>query len=132
MRSRDTLIRLQQFKVEEKRRDVADIEAMIADFLRKEGELLQQIQLEEERAGVSDPKHFNYPTTAKAIRGRRENLLRSVDELKNQLTDANEALEEQQSELRKLELLMVKDDGLKAANSPASENAPGPTVIVTH
>ena len=36
MRSRDTLIRLQQFKVEEKQRDVHDIESMIADFAKKE------------------------------------------------------------------------------------------------
>ena len=132
MRSRDTLIRLQQFKVEEKRRDVADIEVMIADFLKKEGELLQQIELEEERAGVSDPGHFNYPTTAKAIRDRRENLLRSVDELKNQLGDAASALSEQQSELRKLELLMEKDDGIKASAASGKDIPSEPAIIVTH
>ncbi len=132
MRSRDTLIRLQQFKVEEKRRDVADIEVMIADFLKKEGELLQQIELEEERAGVSDPSHFNYPTTAKAIRDRRENLLRSVDELKNQLGDAASALSEQQSELRKLELLIEKDDGIKASAASGKDLPSEPAIIITH
>ena len=64
MRSRDTLIRLQQFKVEEKQRDVHDIESMIADFAKKESDLMAMITHEEERAGVSDPSHFSYPTTA--------------------------------------------------------------------
>ncbi len=121
MRSRDTLIRLQQFKVEEKQRDVQDIEAMIADFARKEGDLLQMISNEEERSGVSDPSHFSYPTTAKASRGRRDNLLKSIAELEVQLSLANDALEEEQSELRKLELLVEKDVGVKGPGKPDTD-----------
>ena len=34
MKSRETLIRLKKFQVDEKRRRVAQIEGMIADFLR--------------------------------------------------------------------------------------------------
>ena len=113
MRSRDTLIRLQQFKVEEKQRDVHDIESMIADFAKKESDLMAMIAHEEERSGVSDPSHFSYPTTAKASRGRRENLLKSIEELKVQASIAEAALEEEQSELRKLELLVEKDVGVK-------------------
>lgn len=132
MRSRETLIRLQQFKVEEKQRDVADIEVMIADFMQKETELQQQIQMDEERAGVSDPTHFNYPTTAKAIRDRRDNLLRSIDELKQKLGEAREALEEQQSELRKLELLMEKDDDLKSSGKSDKDENTSSTVFASH
>ena len=113
MRSRDTLIRLQQFKVEDRQRDVQDLESMIADFAKKEAELQQMISHEEERCGISDPNHFSYPTTAKASRGRRDNLLRSIDELKVQLVIAEEKLEEEQSEMRKLELMVEKDVGLK-------------------
>ena len=132
MRSRETLIRLQQFKVEEKQRDVDDIEVMIADFTQKEQDLMQQVQMEEERAGVTDPKHFNYPTTATAIRDRRDNLLRSVGELKNQMGDAKAAVEEQQSELRKLKLLIEKDDGMKASVSNESVVLPESTIVSTH
>ncbi len=132
MRSRDTLIRLQQFKVDERHRDVADIEVMIADFMQKETELQQQIQMEEERAGVSDPAHFNYPTTAKAIRDRRDNLLRSIDELKQKLGEAREALEEQQSELRKLELLIEKDDDLKTGGKGDKDRDSSSTVFASH
>ncbi len=113
MRSRDTLIRLQQFKVEDRQRDVQDLESMIADFAKKEAELQQMISHEEERCGITDPNHFSYPTTAKASHGRRDNLLRSIDELKVQLVIAEEKLEEEQSEMRKLELMVEKDVGLK-------------------
>ncbi|MGI9372519.1 MAG: flagellar export protein FliJ [Hyphomicrobiales bacterium] len=132
MRSRDTLIRLQQFKVEERQRDVADIEMMIADFMQKETELQQQIHAEEERAGVSDVNHYNYPTTAKAISDRRENLLRSVDELKAKLDEAIEACEEEQSELRKLELLVEKDDDLKASSKNEEEQVVANPMAATH
>ena len=121
MRSRDTLIRLQQFKVEEKQRDVQDIESMIADFARKENDLLQMISNEEERSGISDPSHFSYPTTAKASRGRRDNLLKSIAELEVQKSLACDALEEEQSELRKLELLVEKDVGVKGSVKPDSD-----------
>ena len=78
MRSKDTLLRLHRFRYDEKRRQVGEIEAMIADFRRKQDDLDLQIQAEEERSGVSDPEHFNYSMTAKALRGRRDNLLRSI------------------------------------------------------
>ncbi|MGI9484113.1 MAG: flagellar export protein FliJ [Hyphomicrobiales bacterium] len=118
--------------MDEKHRDVADIEMMIADFMQKETELQQQIQMEEERAGVSDPVHFNYPTTAKAIRDRRDNLLRSIDELKQKLGEAREALEEQQSELRKLELLIEKDDDLKTGGKNDKDRDSSSTVFASH
>jgi flagellar biosynthesis/type III secretory pathway ATPase len=64
MKSRDTLIRLKKFQVDEKRRRVAQIEGMIADFQRMTNELEREIQTEQERAGISDPSHFAYPTYA--------------------------------------------------------------------
>jgi flagellar export protein FliJ len=109
MRSKDTLLRLHRFHVEEKRRQVGDIEMMMADFRRKQDDLDQQIAYEEQKTGVSDPAHFNYSMTAKSIRKRRENLLATIDDLQSQLDRANEALAEEESELRKVELLAEKD-----------------------
>jgi flagellar export protein FliJ len=88
MKSRDTLIRLKKFQVEEKRRRVAQIESMIADFQRMTVDLEREIEIEQERAGINDPAHFAYPTYAKAAIQRRENLTRSADELRVQLEDA--------------------------------------------
>src|SRR5215468_7808719 len=109
MKSRETLVRLKKFQVDEKRRKVAQIETMIAEFDRMSGELEREIRIEQDRAGIHDPAHFAYPTYAKAAILRRENLKRSVDELRIQLEDAKSALGEAFDDLKKVELLDVRD-----------------------
>ena len=51
MKSRETLIRLKKFQVDEKRRRVAQIEGMIADFQRMSADL-DSIGLMRARLGV--------------------------------------------------------------------------------
>lgn len=109
MKSRETLVRLKKFQLDEKRRKVAQIETMIAEFDRVAGELEREIRIEQDRAGIHDPAHFAYPTYAKAAIARRENLKRSVDELRIQLEDAKSALGEALDDLKKVELLDVRD-----------------------
>ena len=109
MKSRETLIRLKKFQVDEKRRKVAQIEGMIAEFERMGVDLEREIRTEQERAGIHDPTHFAYPTYAKAAIQRRENLLRSADELKVQLDDAKAELGEAFEEMKKVELLDERD-----------------------
>jgi len=109
MRSRETLIRLQRFQVDEKRRAVGEIEVMIADFERKITELDQQISVEQERSGITDVKHFAYPMFAKAAGDRKVKLLESIDGLKEQLVKAQDDLAEEFGELKKMELIEEKD-----------------------
>ncbi len=127
MRSKDTLLRLHRFHVEEKRRQVGDIEMMMADFRRKQDDLDQQIAYEEQKTGVSDPSNFNYSMTAKSIRNRRENLLATISDLQAQLDRAHEAVAEEESELRKVELLAEKDashrSDIKMIGRPADTSA---------
>src|SRR3974377_1898166 len=105
MKSRDTLIRPKKFQVDEKRRKVAQIETMIAEFDRMAGDLEREIRIEQDRAGIHDPAHFAYPTYAKAAIARRENLKRSIDELRIQLEDAKSALGEEFDDLRKVKFV---------------------------
>ena len=109
MKSRETLIRLKKFQVDEKRRKVMQIEGMIAEFERMANDLEREIKVEQDRAGIHDPTHFAYPTYAKAAIGRRDNLKRSADELKGQLEEARLALAEAFEELKKVELLDERD-----------------------
>jgi len=109
MKSRETLIRLKKFQADEKRRKVAQIEAMIAEFERMAADLEREIRVEQDRAGIHDPAHFAYPTYAKAAMVRRENLKRSADELRAQLESAKMALSEALDELKKAELLDERD-----------------------
>jgi flagellar FliJ protein len=123
MKSRETLIRLKKFQVDEKRRRVAQIEGMIADFQRMTNELDREIQSEQERAGINDPSHFAYPTYAKAAMQRRENLQRSADELRIQLEDAKSHLAEAFEELKKVELLDERDQARERAEENAREQS---------
>ena len=100
MKSRDTLIRLKRFQVEEKRRRVRQIEMMTAEFNRMIGDLDREIANEEKRAGITDPKHFAYPTYARAAMGRRDNLKSSIAELAAQIDGAKAALEEALADLQ--------------------------------
>ena len=99
MKSRDTLIRLKKFQVDERRRKVAQIEGMIAEFERMAADLDREIKTEQERAGIHDPAHFAYPTYAKASLG--------------------EAFEE----LKKVELLDERDQARERAEESAREQA---------
>jgi flagellar export protein FliJ len=121
MKSRETLIRLKKFQVDEKRRKVAQIEAMIAEFDRIATELDREIKTEQERAGIHDPAHFAYPTYAKAAIVRRENLKRSAGELKAQLDDAKAVLGEAFEELKKVEMLDERDHAREKAEEAARE-----------
>ena len=123
MKSRETLVRLKKFQVDEKRRKVAQIETMIAEFERMSGDLERDIRIEQDRAGIHDPAHFAYPTYAKAAIGRRENLKRSIDELRIQLEDAKSALGEAFDDLKKVELLDVRDQMRERETEPVPEQS---------
>jgi flagellar export protein FliJ len=121
MKSRDTLIRLKKFQVDERRRKVAQIEGMIAEFERMAADLDREIKTEQDRANIHDPAHFAYPTYAKAAMARKENLKRSADELKTQLDDAKAILGEAFEELKKVELLDERDQARERADENARE-----------
>ena len=123
MKSRDTLIRLKRFNVDEKRRRVAQIEAMIAEFDRMAADLDREIATEEQRAGISDLAHFAYPTYAKAARARRDNLRHSADELKSQLSDAQAELGEAFEALKKVEILQDRERHAERVAEAAREQA---------
>nr|WP_210257070.1 MULTISPECIES: flagellar export protein FliJ [unclassified Devosia] len=99
------MIRLKKFQVDEKRRQVAQIEMMIADFERMATELDQQIEIEQSKTGITDIAHFAYSTFAKAAMGRRDNLLASANDMRVKLEAAQDALAEALEELKKIELL---------------------------
>ena len=125
MKSRDALIRLKRFEVDEKRRKVAEIEMMIGDFNHMAGDLDRQIAIEQERSGVSDANHYAYPTFAKAAIQRRNNLLASAVDLQAKLEAARGQLAEALEELGKIELLEERDaikiEQARAAQSELEE-----------
>jgi flagellar export protein FliJ len=114
MKSRESLTRLKEFQVNEKRRQLKQLQTMMAEFERMAKDLENQILFEEKKSGITDPNHFAYPTFAKAARQRSDNLQVSIRELKVQQDAAELALEEMQAEFEKATALEVRDIKLRA------------------
>ena len=117
LKSREGLLRLKRFHVEEKRRQVAQIETMVAEFERMARDLDDQVNAEQERSGIKDVNHFAYPTFAKAAIQRRDNLRASVDELKGQLVGAKAELDEAIAEQEKTQALADRDGDRNSAEA---------------
>ncbi|ODA67720.1 hypothetical protein A7A08_01755 [Methyloligella halotolerans] len=120
MKSRDALIRLKRFEVDEKRQTVEDIEAMIGDFRQMAADLDRQIAIEQERAGVTDVNHYAYPTFAKAAVERRDNLINSARDLEEKLKQAQERYAEAEEELKRVAMLEERDRGRSDSESDRS------------
>ena len=109
MKARTNLLRLKHFQVEDKTRQLAQIDMMISEFQRMADDLDVQIKFEEEKAGISDPSHFAYPTFAKAAVQRRDNLQVSIRDLNDKRIGAQEALDEADEDLLKMQKKEARD-----------------------
>ncbi|HEY8594586.1 MAG TPA: flagellar export protein FliJ [Devosiaceae bacterium] len=124
MKSRSqSLIRLKKFQVDEKRRQVTQIEMMIADFERMASELDQQIEIEQQKTGITDVTHFAYSTFAKAAMTRRDNLIASADDMREKLEAAQDELAEAVEDLKKVELLDQREHQREASAEAKAEQA---------
>ncbi len=118
MKARENLVRLKQFQVSDKRRQLLQLDMMIAEFERMASELELQIAAEEKKAGITDINHFAYPTFAKAARLRRDNLMNSQQDLLQQRTTAESLLAEAEAELSKAEALESRDAKSRETEAP--------------
>jgi flagellar export protein FliJ len=124
MKSRsESLVRLKKFQVDEKRRQVTQIEMMINDFQRMAAELDQQIEIEHQKTGISDVAHFAYSTFAKAALQRRDNLLKSAADMRDKLELAQDELAEAIEDMKKVELLDQREQVREAAEQNKAEQA---------
>lgn len=114
MKSRESLVRLKEFQLKEKRRQLKQLQVMMAEFERMAKDLENQIQYEEKKSGIADPSHFAYSTFAKAARQRSDNLQVSIKELKVQQDSAEALVEELQSEFDKATALEERDLRMRA------------------
>ncbi len=109
MKSRDNAVRLKKFQIEDKRRQVGQIETMIEEFTRMINDLDQEVEAEHRRTGIDDQSHFAYSTFARAAVQRRANLQTSVDDLQSQLNTAMAALDLAEAELARDEERIGRD-----------------------
>lgn len=104
MKSRNTLLKLYKFRVDEAKTRLAGFEAMRADMTRKIVELEGHLSEEGRRATENEIGRFAYPTFARSIRERKDKLNASVLEVERSIADARVALHDAFQDLKKLEL----------------------------
>jgi hypothetical protein len=94
------LLRLKELQIDMARRDVTQIEALITDLDHIARTLESEIEAEQNRTAIHDPRHFAYSMYAKATIARRDNLKRTLAGLNDRLAVAKltlaEALQDEQ------------------------------------
>ncbi|WP_455476743.1 flagellar export protein FliJ [Bartonella sp. B41] len=116
MKPREGMVRLKMFQARGKRREIAQLEMMIAEFKKMVLELEAQIINEERKSGISDVHHFAYSSFAYSARKRRDNLVNSIHDLQFQKENAEIALREISTELRCVQLLEENEIGIEAGD----------------
>jgi flagellar FliJ protein len=86
--SEQALIRLKDLEIDMARRQIAQIEAMIADFDGMAATLENEIEAEETRTGIRDLAHVAYSILATATIVRRDNLRCTATGLRDELAVA--------------------------------------------
>jgi len=104
MKSREALIRLHRFRVDEIRRRLKSLDDMRADLTKKMSDLETMMQEEQRRAAHSDLGRLAYPSFARSVVARRENIQRSVDEVEKQAATVTDELQAAYRELKKYEI----------------------------
>src|SRR5258708_30094378 len=105
MKSREALIRLQKWHVDEIRRKLADLEVMRAEFETRRVELASTVA-DERRFGEPSPIGvYAYPSFARAMNERGAKLEESIRGIEREIGMTKDALNDAFGELKKAELL---------------------------
>ncbi len=118
MSSFDSLIRLHRWKLEEKRRVLAELETLMDELKRRGRDLEAEIHNEQSAAAGSEEAAYAYGAyAAQAIR-RRETLAKSAAELEGRIEVARDDVRAAFQEVKKYEIARerkLKRERLEAA-----------------
>lgn len=100
----DSLIRLHRWKLEEKRRALADLESLMDELKSRATSLEAEIISEQKAATGSEEAGFAYPAYAAKAIHRREVLAQSAAELDERIEAAREAVKASFQDAKKYEV----------------------------
>lgn len=98
------LIRVHQWKLDEKRQELSDLRDIHDDYVAQLVKLEQEMAREQEVAGENQDVGFSYAGYLQVARQRQGNLNSSLDELQNQIATAEDELADLFQELKKYEI----------------------------
>ena len=104
MKGLPTLIRVRTWALEEKRRKVADLEALETQLLEAIARLDDEVQLENQVASDDTDARFTYGSYISVAIDRRRTLDASVDDVRRQIEAAREEVTLAYQELKKFEV----------------------------
>ena len=112
MKGLDSLIRLHRWQLDEKRRHLVELERLAQRLAAQIHDLEVEIRNEQQVAGSSTEAARTYGDYVQAVIGRREKLDASLAGLQSQRVVAKEGVAEAYSELKKYELVKVRNQRL--------------------
>jgi flagellar export protein FliJ len=123
MKSRQALIRLHKWQVDDIRRRLGELEVMRREFEDKRSEL-EATLADERRIGETSPiGAYAYPSFAKAMTDRRQKLEESIKNIEGEIESTKAALGDAYRELKKVEVLEENSKKKQRAEKARREQA---------
>lgn len=123
MRGLDGLIRLHEWKLDEKRRKVADLERLAARLHGQIMDLEEEIRAEQKVSADDPAVAYGYGNYAAAAIERRDRLHRSLQEIETEMTVALEEVSSAFREFKKFDLIRSRNVHREATRRRRAEQA---------
>ena len=117
MRNLKPLIRFHQFRLDEQRRALGQLQGLRAELEKKAADLVEEADGERRLAAQDIELNWTYGGYAQGLIRRRENLTKSISELEAQINNARESVTEAHLELRKYETVQERAEERAAHES---------------
>jgi len=105
MKSRETLVRLNKWKVDEVRRRLVDLERMREDFIQRSADIDAKIAEEKRRSSSSEMGIYAFPYFARSMKDRQDNLMKSMAGIEEQIEATKAELQDAYRELKRYEII---------------------------
>ncbi len=102
------VVRLHKWQVDEKRRQIADLETMRSEIVEQLDKLTNDLVAEQKHLATSTVVDINYANYAANVMARRENLEASITEIDVSIENMKDELSEAFKELKKFEIVQER------------------------
>lgn len=102
------VVRLHKWQVDEKRRQIAELETMRSELVAKLERLKNSLASEQEQLRTSNVVDINYANYASAMMSRRENIESSITEVDVSIENMKDELADAFKELKKYEIVQER------------------------
>lgn len=106
MKGLQNLIRVHKWKLDEKRRELADFESLRAEFVKQLRTLEEEQRKEQEVAGNNPEVGFSFANYAAAAKQKRDNIRASIEEVDSKIAELNDEVSDCYQELKKYQVAL--------------------------